>query len=70
MLNCELCDYYKAVNSKNKNVCMCEFTGFVFHKEPEEYEMNSHPCYAYDANNVSEKVKNINLVSERESITA
>lgn len=72
MLNCGLCDYYKTVNSnsKKRSICMCEFTGFVFHKEPEEYEVNNHPCYDYEANKVAAKVEKVILVSESEVKTA
>lgn len=42
MLNCELCDYYRQLNCQGK--CgMCQFTGVIFTKEPEDMEME-YPC--------------------------
>lgn len=42
MLNCEYCDYYKKLNCQGK--CgMCQFTGVIFSKKPEEMEME-YPC--------------------------
>ena len=51
MLNCELCDYLKSRESKSSNESkyVCEFTGFVFHEKFEDYEMEYHPCYGYNA---------------------
>ena len=50
MLNCELCDYLKSMKLKGSSESkhMCEFTGFVFHKKFEDYEMENHPCYGYE----------------------
>lgn len=42
MLNCESCDYYKKLGCQGK--CgMCQFTGVIFSKDPEEMEME-YPC--------------------------
>jgi hypothetical protein len=59
MLNCELCDYYKTADFKanSSTICMCEITGFVFHKAVEDYEMENHPCYNYELNAEFEEVK-------------
>jgi hypothetical protein len=65
MLNCEWCDYYKTMDFKANGgtKCMCEVTGFVFHKAVEDYEMENHPCYNYELNVEFEEVKkpHINL---------
>jgi len=52
MLNCQLCDFFKTTESKaqNKSKCVCEYTGFVFHKKVEDYEMENHPCFDYQPN--------------------
>lgn len=49
MLSCNSCSYMKKFDSCNsdKNKQFCELTGFVFHKEIEDYEMENHPCYEY-----------------------
>lgn len=49
MLNCEYCDYLKnnSFKGQNSSKCMCELTGFVFHKNIEDYQLESHPCYHY-----------------------
>ena len=49
MLNCQLCDFFKSADTiaQSKGKCICEYTGFVFHKKVEEYEMENHPCYEY-----------------------
>lgn len=49
MLDCELCNYFKSMNSDSKgdNICMCELTGFVFHKKVEDYEIE-YPCYNFN----------------------
>lgn len=48
MLDCKLCNYYKSVNSSSaeENKCMCQLTGFVFHKDTEEYDIE-YPCYNF-----------------------
>lgn len=47
MLNCELCDYYKSLYKNNEDeyekISYCEFSGFIFKKEPEEYDIE-YPC--------------------------
>jgi hypothetical protein len=50
MLNCESCSYMKNLqtNNQDKNVRICEFTGFVFQEKLDEYEMENHPCFDYD----------------------
>lgn len=50
MLYCDLCNYFSSMQSKgqNKSKCVCEITGFVFHKKPEEYDMENYPCYDYE----------------------
>ena len=52
MLNCQLCDYFKTADTvaQSKGKCMCEYTGFVFHKKVEDYDMENHPCYEYQPN--------------------
>lgn len=72
MLNCGLCNYYKNVNSNtvNKSICMCEFTGFIFHKQPEEYEMKDHPCYEYEINKGTVKTEKVITVNEKEAKSA
>ena len=59
MLNCELCDYYKSVDFKTSSSakCVCEITGFVFHKAVEDYDMENHPCYNYELNTEFAKVE-------------
>lgn len=52
MLYCDLCDYCKTAQSRanGQSKCVCEITGFVFHKKPEEYDMENYPCYNYNLN--------------------
>jgi hypothetical protein len=47
MLSCDLCNYYDDASGKKQSKCMCELTGFVFHKKPEEYDLENYPCYDY-----------------------
>lgn len=65
MLNCELCDYFKTAKSNVSNVskCMCEFTGFVFHKNPEEYDMEKHPCYDYEVSKKPAEIDEIEVAA-------
>jgi hypothetical protein len=60
MLHCDLCDYYKTTHTKGQSTakCMCELTGFVFHKKVEDYDFENHPCYEYDvkANAVNQEL--------------
>ena len=65
MLNCELCNYLKTMKSKNSNEskCICEFTGFVFHKNIEDYDFEIHPCHDYQFSKVS--VKQEKLLMEK-----
>lgn len=65
MLNCELCDYFKETKANAQNVtkCMCEFTGFVFHKNPEDYDMEKHPCYDYEINVVPAEEEEIDIIA-------
>lgn len=62
MLNCEYCDYYKKVISKNQDNMkgFCEYTGFVFQKNPEDYELEDHPCYDYDVNICGKETEEFN----------
>lgn len=55
MLNCELCDYYKQVISNNKDNVkgICEYTGFVFKNQPEDYDAENYPCYDYQVYNTT-----------------
>ena len=55
MLNCELCNYLKTKESKssNESKCVCEFTGFVFNKNIEDYDTEIHPCYDYQFSKAS-----------------
>ena len=57
MLNCQLCNYLKVKEAKisNESKCVCEFTGFVFHKNIEDYDMEIHPCYDYQITKASVK---------------
>ncbi|MFL0268610.1 hypothetical protein [Candidatus Clostridium radicumherbarum] len=50
MLYCDQCNYYKTAHVKSLKVskCMCELTGFVFYKKPEEYNLEKYPCYYYE----------------------
>lgn len=61
MLNCELCNYLKTKDSKssNESKCVCEFTGFVFHKNIEDYDIEIHPCYDYQSSKASVKPEKI-----------
>lgn len=54
MLNCELCNYFKTVDLKNsgKQVGVCEFTGFVFQKNVQDYEIE-YPCYQEQLNEIT-----------------
>lgn len=49
MLDCKLCNYFKSINSGKsaEHKCMCQLTGFVFHKETEEYDIE-YPCYNFE----------------------
>jgi hypothetical protein len=55
MLYCESCDYLKSASFKAsvEKKCVCGLTGFVFHKNIEDYEMENHPCYDYPANKLT-----------------
>ncbi|ERI94473.1 hypothetical protein HMPREF1982_01109 [Clostridiales bacterium oral taxon 876 str. F0540] len=57
MLHCDLCDYYKTANTKGQGAgkCMCELTGFVFHKNVEEYDLENHPCFDYEVKTIATK---------------
>ena len=59
MLNCEYCDYLKNNNLKGQknSKCLCELTGFVFHKEVQDYEMENHPCYDYPVSKLMREEK-------------
>lgn len=48
VLYCDLCNYY--AEAKGKTKCICELTGFAFHKEPHEYDMENYPCFDYQIN--------------------
>jgi hypothetical protein len=50
MLNCEKCNYIKRVGSKEaKGVHFCcELTGFMFKKDFQDYDMDNHPCFNYN----------------------
>ena len=50
MLHCDLCNYFEGTQTigQMKSKCMCQLTGFVFHKKPEDYDMENHPCYDYE----------------------
>lgn len=50
MLSCEICAYFKTTRAAAKTNCMCDLTGFVFHKKVEDYEMENYPCYDYQFN--------------------
>lgn len=47
MLSCELCNYIKILGKENSKGAkyFCEFTGYVFYKDIDDYEMKTHPCY-------------------------
>lgn len=68
MLNCDLCEYFKTAQSRNQNAskCVCEITGFVFHKNPEDYELENYPCYDYQVNNRVEAEEKIIMVEVKE----
>lgn len=59
MLYCQSCDYLKTKKSKssNENKCVCEFTGIVFQKNIEDYDMEIHPCYDYQVSKASMQTK-------------
>lgn len=59
MLNCKLCDFFKSADafSQSKGKCVCEYTGFIFHKNIEDYDMENHPCYEYQLNTGVVKAK-------------
>ena len=59
MLNCQLCDFFKSADTiaQSKGKCVCEYTGFVFHKKVEDYDMENHPCYEYQPNVAVVKAK-------------
>lgn len=55
MLYCESCDYLKTrvFKSSNESKSVCEFTGFVFDRNIEDYVMEIHPCYDYEVSKSS-----------------
>lgn len=68
MLNCDLCEYFKTSQSRNQKIgkCICEITGFVFHKSPEDYDLENYPCYDYQFDNKSEAEEKIIMVEPKE----
>jgi|GEM_PF-2581544 len=67
MLLCNLCNYYKTSNVKNQIISkfICELTGFVFHNNPEEYNLEKYPCFDYEF-----KTTKIETEQLRETMTA
>lgn len=61
MLYCQSCDYLKRNESKSSNECkcVCEFTGFAFHKNIEDYDIEIHPCYNYQISKIAVQPKRI-----------
>jgi len=64
MLNCEICNYYKKVDTKKNNICRCEMTGFEFKKSLEDYEMD-YPCYDNGYN-----MDQLNLINPKQTVAA
>ena len=66
MLDCEICNYYKKVNTGviKKNACVCEMTGFEFKKAVEEYEME-YPCYNNGFN-----MEQLNIIDSKETVAS
>ena len=67
MLDCNLCNYFKSVNSSSKNssVCMCELTGFIFHKDVQDYDIE-YPCYNFQFERKEPEIEEICEIEQDE----